>query len=135
MMTKSLDETSDKESISTTRNDVPLLDQHLVDQHCSMLGRVKFTKLIDQLQQQCEQLTVKMEQTRLQRNDKEFRNIAHQLAGASANFGLQALSLKSKALEEEKETVTESTNEELNNLLGISLKELRQRTQQDSSDS
>lgn len=105
------------------------LDTHLVKQHCSMLGREKFILLIDKLEQQCRQLTGKMQQAYNDHDLKAMQNIAHQLAGAAANFGLQSLSARCSLLETESETINQNTCNELKSQLNTGLKALRQFSQ------
>ncbi|MDO6561869.1 AAA family ATPase [Amphritea sp. 1_MG-2023] len=101
------------------------LNQSLIQQHANMLGVEKFTRLIDQLETQCEQLLSQLEQAQQQNNPTEPRAILHQLSGAAANFGLLTLAADCKALEEDSDKVTAMTHDELHHLLQISLAELR----------
>ena len=109
-------------------NTTDLLDMNLVNQHCSILGREKFSTLITQLQQQCEQLIDTIEQARQQQNGSDITKAAHQLAGAAANFGLTVLSQRCKELEQSSDQASNNSTDELQQLLQASLEALRQQS-------
>jgi len=109
---------------------VTLLDEHLVRQHCSMLGPDKFMRLLDQLEQQCHQLTEKMAQAYANQDIEAVQRFAHQLAGAAANFGLHSLAEQCKAIEVDKEAITSTTCDQLETLVTTGLAALRQFSQQ-----
>ncbi|GGK67858.1 AAA family ATPase [Amphritea balenae] len=111
--------------IQSEQSSETLLDSTLISQHCSMLGHDKFLALLSQLQQQCEQLIVKLEVAQQQSKAQEIEKLAHQLAGAAANFGLSALSGVSKKLEQAPQSATSTTVGELTSLLTLSLDEIR----------
>lgn len=106
----------------------PLLDFNLIDQHCSMLGQDKFLTLVGQLQQQSEQLIVNIAQACQHQDIRNIEKLAHQLAGASANFGLKTLSQRCKELEHNAKLCQLTTEEKLKKLLSNSLEKLKQHT-------
>lgn len=103
-----------------------LLDHALIEQHCSMLGQEKFKKLIEQLNQQSDSLINNLDGAFRQQNQQDVERYSHQLAGAAANFGLAALSRRCKALEQDPNSITQTTAGELENLLLISLEEIKE---------
>ncbi|WP_299200029.1 AAA family ATPase [uncultured Amphritea sp.] len=123
-------ELNPSETAMTKGTAVTTLDEHLVNQHCSMLGRDKFIRLLDQLEQQCRQLTEKMQQAYENQDLKTMRDCAHQLTGAAANFGLHSLAVQSKAIEMEEEVITPTTCYQLESLVTNGLEALRQFSQQ-----
>jgi len=105
---------------------INLLDQSLIEQHCSMLGVDKFQLLIEKLKQQTGNLIIDLDNAYREQDIKGIERSAHQLAGAAANFGLVALSNRCKVLEKAPGSLTSTTPGELENLLEISLKELQE---------
>ncbi|MCV6611396.1 MAG: AAA family ATPase [Amphritea sp.] len=101
------------------------LDMTLIEQHCSMLGQDKFLQLLTQLQQQCESLLQQLEEAATNGDHARTAKVAHQLAGASANFGLKQLSQRCKAVEKQSHLLTPAELQELQHLLQNSLIQLQ----------
>ncbi len=73
-----------------------LLDTALIDQHRAMLGAERFAQLAAALAAQCDQLLV---QLRAAPGRAARRDLAHRLAGACANFGLEAAARRCRDVE------------------------------------
>ncbi|MBY4676632.1 AAA family ATPase [Marinobacterium arenosum] len=82
-----------------TADDEPLLDRALLAQHRQLLGEERFNGLLQQYRQQAEQLLAELEQALTAEDYPLIKKLAHTLTGASANFGLRAVSQAGRELE------------------------------------
>lgn len=78
-----------------------LLNLNLLNQHQTMLGQERFNTLIDQYKTQANDLFSQLEDAGRRGDRGKVRQVAHKLAGASSNFGLEKLSAISKLIEDD----------------------------------
>ncbi|MEH6822401.1 MAG: response regulator [Motiliproteus sp.] len=78
-----------------------LLDQTLLQQHKDALGEDKFSDLLGFLFRQCDALFADLATALVEQNTSAVVDSAHKLAGASANFGLTALSSACRGIEQQ----------------------------------
>lgn len=79
----------------------PLLDQRLLQQHRESLGEAKLSDLLGLLFRQCDALFAVLDTALADHNRPALVDAAHKLTGASANFGLNALSEACRGIEQQ----------------------------------
>jgi CheY-like chemotaxis protein len=77
-----------------------LLDKKLLQQHRESLGEEKFRELLELLYRQCDALFADLATALDDQDPSAMTDTAHKLAGASANFGLTALSAACREMEQ-----------------------------------
>ena len=85
-----------------------LLNQSLLRQHQEMLGTERFSMLLDKFTQQSEELLQQLHVGCQNDSAAIIHQVAHKLAGASSNFGLDRLSTQSKLIENNSRSTRES---------------------------
>lgn len=78
-----------------------------------MLGPERLEKLIASFCSQAEDLLEQLERADMADNQRQCAEVAHKLAGASANFGLEYLSQCCKSLEHTAEQSNEPLGEQI----------------------